>query len=213
MLRRNSSAFATSCRGSLTHPTRGTMSRRRIGLSNPERHCADPSFTSAGAAAGTEGWSPRSGRRASSFQPAEGRRGFRVQVRWVAQRRNIHVDGDGQEGDQSPDKGGNRALLAAPALGRPIRLFRSEGTDTTYLGESVLAEPPYYQAEAPDRLGVPRSVLVFRLLPAATVIHDSTDSASPDLEGPKALPLEATNIRGLRHGASAGAAHRRATRR
>jgi hypothetical protein len=36
--------------------------------------------------------------------------------------------GDGQEGDQSPDVGGNRALLAAPELGRAIRLFRSEGT-------------------------------------------------------------------------------------
>ncbi|MEP6598088.1 MAG: hypothetical protein ABJB98_01415 [Actinomycetota bacterium] len=90
--------------------------------------------------------------------------------------------------------GGNRALLAAPELGRAIRLFRSESTATTYLGEFLLAEPPYYRADAADRNGEVRSVLVFRLVPEGAAVHDAGDAAPPDVQVPEVLPLEAANI-------------------
>jgi hypothetical protein len=38
----------------------------------------------------------------------------------------FHYTGDGQEGDQSLSKGGNKALMDAASLGRTVRLFRSE---------------------------------------------------------------------------------------
>lgn len=107
----------------------------------------------------------------------------------------FHYTGDGQEGDQSRDEGGNRALLRAADLSRAVRLFRSEGVNTTYLGEFALADPPYYQADAPDRNGEMRSVLVFRLEPLGDVLREASDSApTPSAEGPQELPLEATNI-------------------
>jgi hypothetical protein len=77
----------------------------------------------------------------------------------------FHYTGDGQLLDQSPHLGRNRDLLAAPRLGRTIRLFRSQKTATTYVGTFALADPSYFVADAPDRKGVMRSVLVFRLLP------------------------------------------------
>ncbi len=40
-------------------------------------------------------------------------------------------------------------MLDAAGLGRAVRLFRSEGTSTTYLGEFTLADPPSYNADAP----------------------------------------------------------------
>jgi hypothetical protein len=42
----------------------------------------------------------------------------------------FHYTGDGQFGDQQPDKGGNRDLLRAAEQGRAIRLFRSDGPST-----------------------------------------------------------------------------------
>lgn len=105
----------------------------------------------------------------------------------------FHYTGDGQEGDQSPDAGGNRSLLKAPSQARAIRLFRSEETSTTYIGKFTLADPPYYTADAPDRNGEVRSVLVFRLVPEGDALHDPSDEA-PDSVGPEELPLEAANV-------------------
>jgi hypothetical protein len=65
----------------------------------------------------------------------------------------LHYTGDGQVGDQSLRSGGNKSLLDAEALGRTVRVFRSEGRDTTYLGAFELADPPYYRADALDREG------------------------------------------------------------
>lgn len=107
----------------------------------------------------------------------------------------FHYTGDGQEGDQSPDAGGNSSLLNAPSQGRAIRLFRSEKTSTTYVGKFTLADPPYYTADAPDRNGEVRSVLVFRLMPEGDVLHNSADEV-PDYLGPEEIPLEAANVEG-----------------
>lgn len=106
----------------------------------------------------------------------------------------FHYTGDGQVGDQSIRSGGNKAVLDALKLGRAIRLFRSEGTYTTYLGEFHLADPPYYRADALDREGEVRSVLVFRLVPDGTVIRQDADTAGPDTPVPEELPVEAVNV-------------------
>lgn len=106
----------------------------------------------------------------------------------------FHYTGDGQIGDQKPEKGGNKALLDAANLGRAVRLFRSEGRYSTYLGEFQLADPPYYQADAEDREGEIRSVLVFRLNPVGEVEHEQQDGADPDVSAPQELPVEANNV-------------------
>lgn len=106
----------------------------------------------------------------------------------------FHYTGDGQEGDQDPSEGGNRALLKAAELGRAIRLFRSEGRDTTYMGQFVLADPPYYRADASDRNKEMRSVLVFRLVAGHDVLREVQDAAGPDGAAPQELPLEAANV-------------------
>ncbi|MGI8578876.1 MAG: hypothetical protein ACR2KG_13400 [Nocardioidaceae bacterium] len=107
----------------------------------------------------------------------------------------FHYTGDGQLGDQLPTSGGNKALVDAPALGRTVRLFRSEGTETTYLGAFSLAtDPPYYSDAAPDRELVVRKVLVFRLEPLGTVVHDDVDDAPRDTDAPEEIPVEAGDI-------------------
>jgi hypothetical protein len=102
--------------------------------------------------------------------------------------------GDGQVGDQSPDEGGNRALLQAARQGRTIRLFRSVGVNTTYLGAFELTAEPYYRADAPDRDDAMRSVLVFRLAPLGEVVRDPLDGGPAENTGPLELALEASNI-------------------
>lgn len=67
----------------------------------------------------------------------------------------LHYTGDGQVGDQSPEDGGNHALLKAADQERSVRMFASEGRATTYVGEFVLANPPYYRADSLDRNGEP----------------------------------------------------------
>jgi hypothetical protein len=106
----------------------------------------------------------------------------------------FHYTGDGQEGDQSLRTGGNKALLDAAGKGRAVRMFRSEGVHTTYLGEFELADPPYYRADAPDRNDEMRSVLIFRLLPVGQVVHDQTDDAPTDIAAPEELPIESVDI-------------------
>lgn len=106
----------------------------------------------------------------------------------------FHYTGDGQVGDQTVRSGGNKAVLDAPALGRSIRLFRSEGTSTTYIGEFELADPPFYRADAPDREGEMRSVLVYRLRPLGSTVHVAVDIAKDDLPVAEELPLEALDV-------------------
>jgi hypothetical protein len=106
----------------------------------------------------------------------------------------FHYTGDGQVGDQLPTEGGNRAVLAAASLGRTIRLFRSEGVETTYLGAFQLAEPAFYRAESQDRNSEMRQVLVFRLVPMGSVVKDLTDAAVVDLTSPQELQIEASNV-------------------
>lgn len=78
----------------------------------------------------------------------------------------FYYTGDGQEGDQSTERGGNRALLKTKDNGRAIRVFWSVGTNTTYIGEFALGEPPYVRRQAPDVSGEGlREVLVFKLIP------------------------------------------------
>jgi len=107
---------------------------------------------------------------------------------------SYHYTGDGQEGDQSPEAGGNKSLIDAPALGRAVRVFRSEGVHTTYVGEFELLDPGYYRADAPDRNGEVRSVLVFRLRPVGNVLRQALEDAAPDLKAPQMIALEANDI-------------------
>ncbi|GGK64154.1 hypothetical protein [Ornithinimicrobium pekingense] len=106
----------------------------------------------------------------------------------------FHYTGDGQVGDQTLRTGGNKSIMDADGLGRTIRMFRSAGRDTTYLGEFMLADPPYYRADALDREGELRSVLVFRLTPLGQVVKTSVDAAGPDTLVPEELPVEAHNV-------------------
>ena len=106
----------------------------------------------------------------------------------------FHYTGDGQQGDQSPIVGGNKALLDAPGLGRTIRVFRSANRETTYLGAFTLGAPAYSTADAPDRDGMVRSVLVFRLVPGPEVLHESADESAFELTSADELPVEANNL-------------------
>ena len=106
----------------------------------------------------------------------------------------FHYTGDGQVGDQEATVGGNRALIRAAELGRVVRLFRSAGRFTTYLGRFELADSPYYRTDALDRLGEPRSVLVFRLVPVGAVLRDPVDSADADAPSVEEIPVEAGDI-------------------
>jgi hypothetical protein len=106
----------------------------------------------------------------------------------------FHYTGDGQVGRQNPAQGGNAALLAAADKGRTVRLFRSEGPLTTYLGVFELLDPPYFTAPAPDRNGDLRDVLVFRLSPVGDVLRDESDVAPPPPFEVLALPLEALDV-------------------
>lgn len=100
-----------------------------------------------------------------------------------------HYTGDGQEGDQSKFRGGNKALLDTVTNGRAVRLFKSAGRLTTYVGEFALADPPFFRADAPDKYGEMRSVLVFRLQPVGSVatapqaVAGSADPIEMPLEG------------------------------
>ena len=75
--------------------------------------------------------------------------------------------GEGQIGNQSPESNGNSALLSAERRDRAIRLFITQGTNATYIGEYTLGDPPYRVERALDREGSDRDVLVFNLMPVS----------------------------------------------
>lgn len=75
--------------------------------------------------------------------------------------------GDGQEGDQDPDFGGNKAILEHRKKGRALRLFEESDQKTfvRYIGEFELADSEPEVNRAPDKNGQERNVLVFHLVP------------------------------------------------
>lgn len=75
--------------------------------------------------------------------------------------------GQGTRGDQVFTHG-NRALMESGANGEAIRLFTTEGTVATYVGEYALGVPPFRFERIPAADGVThRTVIVFNLEPVA----------------------------------------------
>jgi len=83
----------------------------------------------------------------------------------------FHFTGDGQVGDQEL-RWGNRAIINHRKDGRALRVFRGARGVVTYVGEFDLAADPYYYAEATDRLGHNRRVIVFKLVPVGAVADE-----------------------------------------
>jgi len=89
---------------------------------------------------------------------------------WVAD--VFHYTGMGQKGDQKFISG-NTTLLAHASESRAVRLFKGAKGNVRYLGEFSL---PWYFTDAPEKeADALRQVLVFRLLPVGTVVHDPVD--------------------------------------
>jgi hypothetical protein len=89
---------------------------------------------------------------------------------------HFHYTGKGRAGDQQLTDM-NRALLLHEERGLAIRLFRAQRQTLTYLGEFTLdAEQPVYRMDAPQ-IGTTRlrQVLVFKLVPEATVLREPRD--------------------------------------
>jgi len=75
-----------------------------------------------------------------------------------------HYTGQGPIGDQDVSTRANKSLLRSKALHLPVHLFKSEGTDVTYLGLYELTEDLYRWEKAPDERGQIRKVDVFHLV-------------------------------------------------
>lgn len=76
----------------------------------------------------------------------------------------FHYTGQGPIGDQDVSTRANKSLLRSQFSGIPVHLFRSAGTEVTYLGQYKLAENPYRWEKAPDELGNNRRVIVFQFV-------------------------------------------------
>jgi hypothetical protein len=105
-----------------------------------------------------------------------------------------HYTGEGQVGDQELTQG-NAGILNHQDAGRALRLFEEVGRTRTggkivrYLGEFAVDEhDPYYRADAPDREGTMRSVMVFRLRPVDPSIRPATPEREPAVRD---IPIEA----------------------
>ncbi len=81
--------------------------------------------------------------------------------------------GQGTVGDQSPDQRGNRSVIRHVHEGRDIRLFTPSSGVVRYVGRFI-CDPasPYETKIANDRLGQPRKVLLFRLIPMGKVAYE-----------------------------------------
>lgn len=100
--------------------------------------------------------------------------------------------GQGQHGDQKLT-GNNKALAESEEIGRPIRVFRGQGT-VTYVGSFALADPPYSWERFPGTGASPeREGLVFNLvavdadtslLPALADEEGSASSRGPETQAP-----------------------------
>jgi 5-methylcytosine-specific restriction protein A len=87
--------------------------------------------------------------------------------RWEDSEKRVYLYcGMGQDGDQDPLWSGNRAILHHHSEGRDIRLFTPNSGTVKYVGRFFIdLKKPYLVDRAPDRLGVERSVIQFRLHP------------------------------------------------
>jgi hypothetical protein len=100
-------------------------------------------------------------------------------------RENIfHYTGEGQVGDQLM-RSGNRAIRDHEQDGRALRVFKGVRGTVEYDGEFRQIASPYY-AEAPDRNGDTRQVIVFQLI--------RIDGSSSHEEGPTPLVPQAQTI-------------------
>jgi len=72
--------------------------------------------------------------------------------------------GEGQHGPQEFVRG-NRAVRDASANGKRIRVLRSKGVNTTYVGSFTTDIPAYSIETIPDADGNPREGIIFNLLP------------------------------------------------
>lgn len=104
---------------------------------------------------------------------------------WVSGESLFLYTGEGAEGHQE-FREGNLAVETHVDRDRALRLFVSAGTVAgtnekiqRYVGEFRLAsERPYVRAEAPDRTGLMRSVIVFRLRPVGDVFRRPDDGSA-----------------------------------
>lgn len=118
--------------------------------------------------------------------------------------------GDGQEGDQSLEVGGNKAILESASSQRALRLFRESGKGSVeYIGEFELAAPPYHSEVAPDKNGELRSVLVFHLKPVGAVssnrLVDQVDfSVEEFVLGPSEQATKTSFTRNVKASSSVG---------
>lgn len=99
----------------------------------------------------------------------------------------FHYTGEGQVGDQLM-RGGNRAIRDHEQDGRALRVFKGVRGTVKYEGEFRQAGEPYY-AEAPDRNGDLRQVIVFQLARVDGAVHEQ-DGAAPVIPTDKLLVVE-----------------------
>lgn len=107
---------------------------------------------------------------------------------WESDESTFLYTGEGQIGDQQPTKG-NKAIIEHATTSRSLQLFVADGVVTgtqtknqLYVGEFILdPDDPYARAEAPGNDGIPRTVFVFRLIPAGITLTRSQDKSSVGL--------------------------------
>ncbi len=105
---------------------------------------------------------------------------------WDSSRRLYYYTGEGKVGDQVVLRG-NKAIANHVADGNALRLFVAvgnvPGTQTRvhqYLGQfAVDTDQPYLTKTAPGIDGVPRQVLVFRLIPVGPFVVGDDPHTSP----------------------------------
>lgn len=112
---------------------------------------------------------------------------------WAADGSAFFYTGAGRLGPQEFVRG-NKALKDARSRGKTIHLFAADGNEVgtstrlhRYLGEFELDQvDPHRVEEAPDGIGIVRTVIVFRLVPrgtaTATISQDLIASAPPAMQ-------------------------------
>ncbi len=105
---------------------------------------------------------------------------------WDSSRRLYYYTGEGKDGDQVLLRG-NKAIANHVADGNALRLFVAVGnvlgTQTRihqYVGQfAVDTDQPYFTRTAPGTDGVPRQVLVFRLVPVGPFVVGDDPHTTP----------------------------------
>jgi hypothetical protein len=95
--------------------------------------------------------------------------------------------GEGQAGDQVFLRG-NRSLRDSVNNGKIIRLFRTRGTQATYVGAFTLGDVPYLIERIPDLEGNEREGIIFNLVPLDADTSSLPTYGGEQLAGPQALP-------------------------